>query len=120
MAARGRDVRKEAFWRREVWGQAGSGVSVRAWCRTRRLNEATFYWWRRELGRRDARQPAVSFVPVQVTGDGPADRLREPPESDCHVGLEIVLTDGRRVRITGPVNPRLLTDVLDILERRPC
>jgi len=34
--------------------------------------------------------------------------------------LEIVLTDGWRVRITGPVDGEALAGVLDVLERRSC
>jgi len=39
-----RDSKKEAFWRRRVRGQAGSGVSVRAWCERHDLREPTLYW----------------------------------------------------------------------------
>ena len=48
------DLRKEMFWRRTIDRHASSGLSVRAWCRNQGLKEAAFYWWRRELVRRDA------------------------------------------------------------------
>jgi len=50
----GRDREKEAGWRRMIRGQAGSGVSIRAWCRRHALRESAFYWWRTQLARRDA------------------------------------------------------------------
>jgi transposase-like protein len=106
-----RDRTKEAFWRGRLTQQADSGLSVRAWCRKHEVKEAGFYWWRRELARRDARDAPRTFVPVQVTQDGPPD-----PGSP----IEIVLADGRRVRLTGSVNGRMLADVLDVLERRAC
>jgi len=118
---RRRDLAREAVWRRRVDRQADSGQSVRAWCRKHGVTETAFYWWRRELARRDAeRKPparrnagrqAASFVPVRVT---------EGPARDGDSQIEIVLTDGRRVRVAGPVNREMLTDVLDVLERRAC
>jgi hypothetical protein len=111
-----RDLKKESAWRRRLGQHADSGQSVRAWCREHRVTETAFYWWRRELARRDRqRQPSArrdaSFVPVHVT-DGPA-REGNPQ-------IEIVLTDGRRIRIIGPVHGQTLADVLDVLERRAC
>ena len=106
-----RDLQKEAAWRRRLRRQAESGQSVRAWCRKHRVTETAFYWWRRELARRDAEDSAASFVPVHVT---------ETPAGDGDASIEIVLTDGRRVRITGPVNGQALADVLDVLEQRTC
>jgi hypothetical protein len=80
-----RDSSKEKFWRRLIHGQAGSGLSVRAWCRRRGIKEAAFYWWRRELALRGAEasefsptqkttesQPATAFVPVRLTEDSPS------------------------------------------------
>ena len=89
---------------------AGSGQSIRAWCRRHGVKEAAFHWWRRELARRDAEPQATSFVPVQVTDD--------PRDGDGQI--EIELTDGRRVRVTGTVNREMLTQVLDVLERAAC
>ena len=75
-----RDPAKEAFWRRMRGRQAGSKLSIRAWCREHGVNEATFHGWRREMARRDAEgtrsvratapKRSPSFVPVQVTDDG--------------------------------------------------
>ncbi len=106
-----RDLAKEAAWRRRLARHAESGQSVRAWCRQHRVTEAAFHWWRREVARRDAEAPAASFVPVHVTDD---------PARDGDPQIEIELTDGRRVRVTGTVNREMLTQVLDVLERRAC
>jgi hypothetical protein len=85
------------------------------------VKEAGFHWWRRELARRDAEQAssvrrdaeaqAPPFVPVHVTDD---------PARDGDGQIEIELTDGRRVRITGTVNREILMQVLELLERRAC
>ena len=126
---RARDLTKEAAWRRRLGRHAESGQTVRAWCRRHGLTEAAFHWWRRELARRDteplpsvrrnAEVPAASFVPVHLT---------DHPARDGDGQIEIELTDGRRVRVTGTVNREMLTQVLDVLasmsaveaERRTC
>ena len=119
--SKSRDPAKEAAWRRRLARHADSNQSVRAWCRQHGVKETAFHWWRRELARRDAEQaPSVrgeadargpSFVPVHVADD---------PLRDGDPQIEIVLTDGRRVRVTGTVNREMLTEVLDVLERRVC
>lgn len=146
--SKARNLQKEAAWRRRVRRHAESGQSVRAWCRRHGVAEAAFYWWRRELARRDSEQtparrnvgrsPATrrgaeqlpsqrnmethtaAFVPVCVS-DAPA-RADDLPHSVARddSSIEIVLTDGQRVRLTGPVNGQALADVLDVLEHRAC
>ena len=44
-------------------------MSDRAWCRDQQVNEAGFYWWRRQLARRDAEQSS------SVGYDKPQGRL---------------------------------------------
>jgi len=106
-----RDLKKESAWRQRVDRQANSGQSVRAWCHRQGLKESAFHWWRRELARRDAEKPSPSFVPVQVTEDRPAHGASQ---------IEIVLTDGRCVRVAGSVDRQMLAGVLDVLERGAC
>jgi hypothetical protein len=86
-------------------------MSVAAYCRRHGLREYGFYWWRRELVRRDAAVPAA-FVPVRVTAKLPA-----VAEEQKQGGIEIVLPGDRRVRVTGLlVDRRMLRDVLWALE----
>jgi transposase len=106
-----RDSSKEKFWRRLIHGQAGSGLSVRAWCRGREIKEAAFYWWRRELALRDADQAATAFVPVRLTEDSPSKS--EPV-------IEILLTSGPRILLRGSVERSMLAEVLAVLEGPEC
>jgi transposase-like protein len=116
-----RDLTKETFWRRMSARQAGSKLSIRAWCRKHGVNEGTFHWWRRVLARRDAEgKPPVrgdtktrstAFVPVRITED------RSKPVDPR---IEIVLTDGRCVRVHGSVDRQALADVLVVLEGDRC
>lgn len=99
----GRDRAKEEFWRRMVRDQARGGLTVREWCRRHRLQEAAFYWWRKQLARRDAE---TTLVPVRVM----EDRSAEPGGR-----IEIVLPDQRRVQVIGRVDREALVDVLTAL-----
>ena len=89
-----RDPRKEEFWRDTVTRWQASGLSIRAFCARHRLTESTFHAWRRTLAQRDRDNPSppspiVTFVPLQVYHDLPAN----PP------ALELVCRHGRRLRI---------------------
>lgn len=111
-----RETTREAFWRRLIRGQAGSGRSIRAWCGQHSVPEASFYWWRRKLERcgatcreavpRDADRRKAAFVPV---------RLREDSPANAEADIEMVLAPERRVRLRGRVDRRALADVLAAL-----
>jgi hypothetical protein len=106
---RARDERKDRQWRHWIGEWQASGLSVRAFCERRRLTVASFYAWRRVLQRRDAEKAA--FVPVQVVADAVADRAS---------ALEVVLTDGRTVRVAPGFDAATLRQLLAVLEGRPC
>lgn len=63
------------------------------------------------------RRSALSsaFVPVRVAEDDPDDCNRIEPDDGSGL-IEIVLTDGRCVRVSGSVDQRNLADVLTVLE----
>ncbi len=119
-----RSSERESFWRRMVEGRKSSGLSVRAWCEQHHLRESAFYWWRRELSRRDVgRTKRVSppsalrrsaLVPVRIR----ADRLWNDAFENFAAltsRIEIILPHERRVRLTGSIDRRALTDVLAVL-----
>jgi transposase len=68
----------------------------------------TLYWWRRELARRDQPQPQPSFLPVHI--------LAETTEPST-VGIEVVLANGRSVRVGTGFDPRTLVRVVELLEQ---
>ncbi|MCY2950574.1 MAG: transposase [Planctomycetota bacterium] len=104
-----RDKSKEAFWRRAVRRQGQSDLTVRAFCREHALRETAFYFWRRELARREVADAA--FVPVRVVEEAP---------TPAGGRIEIVLSGDRRVHVAAPVDRRALADVLAVLEASAC
>jgi hypothetical protein len=69
MAKQQRDLRRERSWREAMAEFRTSGQSVREFCAQRRLVESAFYYWQRELQRRDAepvRSASPAFVPITV------------------------------------------------------
>ena len=125
MANRNRDAGRERFWRATLKRQAGSGLSVREFCRREKLGESNFYAWRRTIAerrqekvtvRRDreankrngkARQPksGPAFVPVAVNG-----------HSDRDGGIVLELGGGRRLRFPESTEPERLAAIVRALE----
>lgn len=100
-----RDEEKERQWRRRIDQWRSSGLSVRDFCARHGLSTASFYNWRRVLERRAAEHPA--FVPVQVVADA------TPEKADA---LEVVLLNGRTVRVAPGFDAATLRRLLAVLE----
>ena len=106
---RARDEQKERHWRHRIAEWRASGLSVRAFCGQRGLATPSFYHWRRVLERRAPEKAA--FVPVQVVAD------TVPVQTST---LELVLIDGRTVRVAPGFDAATLRQLLAVLEGRPC
>ena len=110
-----RDAGKERFWRRVVGQWRASGLSVRAFCEEHELPEGSFYGWRRTLAERDAQ--ARPFVPVRVVPQAKAVDADDAPTS----GLELMLAQGRVLRIGRGFDAETLRQLLALLEEgRSC
>lgn len=136
-----RDVGKERVWRRHVRRQARSKLSVREYCASAGISEPSFYAWRRELVRRNAK---VASSSAQVPGSGKAIALpsgsggRRPLRAETHPSIplrpqflpitisppsshsiEAVLASGLVLRVPAHDAVALRT-VLDVVEGRAC
>ena len=107
-----RDANKERFWRRMVRLWHRSDLTIRAFCQLHNLSEPSFYAWRRTLDDRAAEAPA--FVPVQLLDDDPAT----PAGSGAAGGLELLLPNGRVLRIGTHFDGPTLCRLLAVLEER--
>jgi hypothetical protein len=106
---RPRDERKAQQWRLRINEWQRSGLSVQAFCAQRGLARPSFYAWRRTLEQRAVAKAA--FVPVQVVADA------APLQATT---LEVVLADGRTVRVAPGFDGATLRQLLAVLEGRPC
>jgi hypothetical protein len=114
-----RDVEKERYWRRVIGEAARSGISIRRFCEQRKLRESQFYWWQRELEKRQQARTLASQgrghavkAPEQAT----FALVSEDGGEVGSAGIELVLRDGRRLRISKGVDEGTLRRVVGVLE----
>jgi hypothetical protein len=105
----GRNTSKAEQWQQWIQDWRASGLSVRGFCLRRGLAQPSFYAWRRKLERRAA-EPAT-FIPLRILTDARAASA---------AALEIVLADGRSVRVQPGFDRATLRQVLAVLEEPPC
>ena len=121
-SANRRNIEKEKYWRGVIREGARSGLSIREFCRQKRIKENQFYTWRRELKYRDeekkrrratrSKAPSEKGATFALVADG-----SEGMES---AGIELVLTGNRRLRISKGVDSHTLAGVVAVLERDSC
>jgi len=102
---------RREFWRQALVRQRMSGLSIHRFCEQEGLATARFYHWQRRLGQvtggRGETLASVGFAPVQV----------EPQAAPGTAtgSIEIMLSDDRRIRLTGVVDRQQLAEVLAAL-----
>ncbi len=113
-------------WREILRRQAGSGLSVVAYCRRVGVSTASFYLWRRKLRNIAADAHATpswlrgsrsgcTFAEVRVASEGAMGRVGgESTERDA---IEVCLAHGRRVIVRPGFDRRTLLDLVSTLER---
>jgi hypothetical protein len=132
------DPEKQRYWEEVLGRWKESGQSVRDFCRAEGLRESAFYFWRRELARRS--QPRIAANPAHkacrassaARSSKPSPRPRQAAPAFLPVrvvtsdrtaaaqGVEIVLEQGRTVRVQTGFDRHTLAEVLAVLEARSC
>jgi hypothetical protein len=110
-------VEKARFWRSTIREAARSGVSIREFCRRRKLKECQFYWWQRRLS--ETRRTVANGRKRQTGGPASFALVREEPGAN-DAGIELVLAGGRRLRIARGVDEATLRAVLAAVEPAGC
>ena len=102
-----RHFKPEPFWRDLIERWKASGQSVAAFCAAHRVNQATFYSWRKRLATRTryTTPPAHVFAPVQLVPDPTA---------------EVVLPNGLIVRVPAATDPTVVAGLVAALGSAAC
>ena len=111
-----RQRRTQEDWRCLLDQWAGSGETVRVFCRRQRVNVCQFYAWRRRLQAATERLPVTSAVPNGTDGGFVEAVVVEGTVSGADAGLEVVLGNQRRIRVTGEFDEALLRKLVRNLE----
>ncbi len=105
-------------WRKLVAEAARSGLSTRAFCRERGVTEGQFYGWRRRL---NGKTQAVAKRRAISAAKGPTFALVSAGAASlATAGVELVLEDGRRLRIGPGVDAATLRTVLAAVDPPRC
>ena len=105
LAAGVTDMRKgfNGFKRRVVVETLEPGASVASVARSHGLNANMVFLWRRDP-RFGPGRDAAAFLPIEVTATEPT-ALPEPISSACDSRIEISLTSGHRLTLSGSFDP---------------
>jgi hypothetical protein len=117
MSSRKSDAEKARYWQRTISEAARSGMSIREFCRRRRLRESQFYWWQRKL---KASREARTVRRPGAGGSQASFALVSEEAGVTDAGIELVLGDGRRLRIRQGVEEETLRSVLAALDSARC
>lgn len=103
---------QQQFWQMVIETWAGSGLSVRQFCRREGLSEPSFYYWRKKLN--------GNVKPDMIKDQSEAAQFIEVsmPESDQRQShLELVLTSGNSLRINDGVDSKFLCEIISVLQQ---
>jgi transposase len=121
---------RREYWRALLEEFRRSGLTQAAFCRRRGIPPGTLGYWKCILAReaRRTRAPAsapagserLTFLPVEVALPPPAHAMAKGVPPDEAANVEIVLAQGRRVRVRGPVDAQWLGQVVTVLDAPRC
>lgn len=109
--AKGRDAKREAFWRRALRRRAKSGVTIAEFCDSEGLKTTAYHYWQREIRRRDDESQDLApvtgpeFVPVRLVDDRPGG-----------AAVEIVARNGVVIRVSEQASSEHLRRVLQAVD----
>jgi len=106
---------------------SGPCTNISAVARRHGLKPALLYRWKKELDAQptSSAPSACSFVPVAIAAQEVDSADRSTPamtlpqtacDNDKSAGIEIELSNGRRIRADSSVEPQLLKRIIDALE----
>lgn len=111
------DIEKKRYWQKVIREATRSKLSIREYCRQKQLRESQYYWWQNKLN--GSRRP--KRFQKQARKENPATfALVSNDSGAADAGIELILHDGRRLRISKGVDEQTLRAVLDAVEPTGC
>ena len=117
MKSKRTDVEKKRYWQRMIREATRSKLSIREFCRQNHLKESQYYWWQRKLN--GNRRSKGLQKPNNKKNPASFALVSKDPE-DIDAGIELILQDGRRLRISKGVDEQTLKAVLSAVEPTGC
>jgi transposase-like protein len=116
MGGKQQDPGKQRYWESTIREAARSGLSIREFCRQNNLKESQFYRWQRRLKQRRQHRS----IRKATSGKRASFALVSDEPGVADAGIELVLGDGRRLRIRKGVDEETLRTVLAVVGPQSC
>lgn len=116
---------QERYWRRLIKEQKRSGVCQAEFCRQKSIPKGRYFWWKREIARRDGRRKVKTrgkrgaasekstLVPVRITSRQDTDPQATPLFADSR--FEAVFRNGCVLRVPQVHDEATLRIIVEIL-----
>ncbi len=120
-----RSQSREAHWRKVLDEWSRSGQTQAAFCRKRAISVYCLRWWKRELPRRRPVTATVKGQRKQASAKQRSDHPSQPAFLPVRISpasalLEIVLTNGRVIRVPWGCETEEIGKLALVLEQTPC
>ena len=109
------DIEKKRYWQKVIREATRSKLSIREFCRQNRIRESQFYWWQRKLN-----ENRCSPKPQNGNGKATSFALVSNDSGAADAGIELILQDGSRLRISRGVDEQTLRSVLAAVGSAGC
>ncbi len=116
---------REAHWRSVLDEWSRSGLTQAAFCRKRAISVYCLRWWKRELPRRRHVTATVKGQRKQASSKQRPEHPSQPAFLPVRIApasvlLEIVLINGRVIRVPSGCDLEAIGKLASVLEQTPC
>lgn len=117
MKSNSQDVEKKRYWQQMIREATRSTLSIREFCRRHRVKESQFYWWQHRL---NGSRRSQGLRGQSHNGRAASFALVSNDPGAADAGIELILQDGRRLRISRGVDEQTLRAVLAAVGSARC
>ena len=114
------DLGKEQRWLNLIRCWQRSQLTIRDFCRRHRLRAPSFYAWRRELRERGLLDDGPSAEATRAASTPAFVEVAVDASAAATPAIDLVLAEGRLLRLRPGFDPNLLRQLLRLLEEPSC